>query len=833
MPLFLNPPPRQLRITRRNFIPPERPTLQVDPTVAGIAEPGAERLLALFPGMQQTRKIDVPAEVSLSPLEPEGGSFRLEVAEEGIELGASGREGFLYGAEVIRQLAADGEVVGVVIEDAPAFATREIRLPLPADGLAPEYWPLLLENLAWCRFNVLSLAGGDETSLSRPRRLAAAFGIEIGVQAAPPARAPALVTAGTSALRPAALIALQEEALRALAAGEESFSVALAPLDDETFLDPLWFGLAFAGACAWNPRKADLKTLRRSFAAQFFGAEAAEAQTALDALEDALTAEASTLAGETAPWEALFREDPFSSQLLRRLLRAPERAREAQAHVQRALLALEAAGDGVSRNEAALKALAWPLRRLDLHAEHLLALQRIRESYADAFLSTGNPRAASKRILSAAEDLGALANRVAAHETALREIASHERAGAPSETALARTSGRVQLLREKAGELRELRDRYVQTGKLPTPEAIGLDRTLDPLGRVLLPGRLPRRHSPAWWPEGGAARVRIETKAQSSSVPWEIPIDFRELAGEESAFHVGGARLVRFDDATDTVGADVRFQLTRSGLLFAPEDGARAYYLYLDPKGTPAADRRTTNDQRPTPEGARVRQPQSGIIVESPWLLLRVEREAGTIDRWQARDPDRERVEELVEEEDVRNRLCVLPGIAGGQPPRLRVTEHGAVLTRVQAEHADGRICQYDLYTNGDSTWCEFATNAPVPAIEQTLRPEPWGSAELRVPTGTPGASLDGAEVTASWTARARSDGLTFALLCPEGPARHRLSPSRHDVTGAPLLSRLLLWGSWAGAPPPEAALEALAQSLQHPPTVNFGPIEERRAREF
>jgi len=80
---------------------------------------------------------------------------------------------------------------------------------------------------------------------------------------------------------------------------------------------------------------------------------------------------------------------------------------------------------------------------------------------------------------------------------------------------------------------------------------------------------------------------------------------------------------------------------------------------------------------------------------------------------------------------------------------------------------------------------------------------------------------------------RTRPDGLTFAVLCPEGPARHRLCGTRHEVLGIPLLSRLVLWSFWADESERETRRETLLRALQRPPAVNFGPIEERRAREF
>jgi hypothetical protein len=84
-------------------------------------------------------------------------------------------------------------------------------------------------------------------------------------------------------------------------------------------------------------------------------------------------------------------------------------------------------------------------------------------------------------------------------------------------------------------------------------------------------------------------------------------------------------------------------------------------------------------------------------------------------------------------------------------------------------------------------------------------------------------------------------------VLAPDAPARHELTVDRHDVRGEPDLQCLVLWchpgdgEDLAGEPkvgprvalPVASRMEALAEALRHPPTVQFGPVEERRTREF
>jgi hypothetical protein len=461
--------------------------------------------------------------------------------------------------------------------------------------------------------------------------------------------------------------------------------------------------------------------------------------------------------------------------------------------------------------------------------DHLLTMQRVREGYAGASLAEGSPKAVSQRVLSAAEMLEGLANRMSALDELRLQLWALERAGEPPEAARGPYQERARLLREKAKELRDARDRYIQTGKLAASEAIGLDRSDRRQGRAVLPGRLPPRHSPAWWIDGGVARVRVEMRSETAGIPWEVLVDFRALAGDEGTFNVRRARLVRFDDATDAIGPLVPCQLTRGGLVFIPQPGEQAYYLYLDPTSG-GEEESLPREEGPAP--LRARQSREGSTVEGVLLAARVDALRGVLDRWRAGGTGGE---ELVDAGAREAGLCQLPDLPLNGPPRVRVIENGPLLVRVRAESEDGRVRQYDFLAG--VPWCEFSVNAPVTLVRHALRAGLWQSGEAVFPADGTGAPhpLDGTVVTAPWAARVRADGLAFAVLAPEGPARHELTPDHHDLLGAPDLKRLVLWCRPAGGGDPgvTARLEALGEALRRPPIVQFGPVEERRTREF
>src|SRR5262249_54957993 len=149
-----------------------------------------------------------------------------------------------------------------------------------------------------------------------------------------------------------------------------------------------------------------------------------------------------------------------------------------------------------------------------------------------------------------------------------------ERSGPYDPETEARLREQVEAFRKRAARLRALRDQYIQTGALPTPGEEGLVRPGTHLSSGIQPTRLPPQPSPAWWPEGGAARVRIEVDCPptAAGMPWEVQADFRALAGETGAFNVRSARLLPLTE-TDEAGPEKPCQLVRGGFAFFAEPG--------------------------------------------------------------------------------------------------------------------------------------------------------------------------------------------------------------------------------------------------------------------
>lgn len=847
MPLFLLPPPRRIRITRRNFALPERNTLRVEPHVAASALGAVARLAALFPGLSATDARDEAPAIrllpragapELSPL-PElavpatpGEQFAIEVSEEGILLAADAAPSFQYGAELIAQLMADGEVVGARIEDWPVFPTRELSLPGSVAEITPEFGQRLLENLSVARFNRLTFAEAGEADEALARH-AVALGIEIATREpdgdGPEAASLLLPEPGVpGAGMESALEALREVALAAAAEGKREWRVRVASPAAGTPLDAFWFAIAFAGGCGWHPAKSDLKLYRRAFALRFFGPETDGAREALDVIEAAASVEG-------VPVETLFREDPAAPHALRRLARGPERLREARDNARAAVALIETAHATAARNAEAVTALAGPARRLLAQSQALIALQDARETYAEARAAAGSPRAVSTRLVRAAEALETAANQIQPLQTLFTDRHAAERKSPLPPDAWTLYADRIDRLRQLARSLREARDTYIQTGALPAPDAVGLTVLSGPdtgarhPGRAAPPVRLPSPHSPAWWPEGGEARARIEVaKGNPPFLPWEIAVDLRAWAGDEGAFHLGQMRLLAYDDTTDEIGPELPCQQTRSGFvaLLSPR---RTYYLYLDRRGGTGHEPSAS-----VIEGAsrvRARQSATAVGVEGALGRARVERTRGLLDDWSW--------------SEVEGGSALEIAVAMGETSatreaaaRVRVVENGPLLVRVQVDDADGRVRQYDFYA-GESGW-EWATSTPLPDVANRLRPEPWAEATALFPgeTGVVAGPIAGAEGTGDWAARLRPDGLALAALCPEGAARHHLDRDRHDVSVDRGLTRvawrLLRTDATPTAPDPLGQqLDALVAALRRSPTVQLGPIEERRAREF
>lgn len=532
----------------------------------------------------------------------------------------------------------------------------------------------------------------------------------------------------------------------------------------------------------------------------------------MDALETGASLAGGTVEGTDDDRQLV---DPFDTALSGGLTRPESQAAELEKQASAAMAAMVPLQPDTEERAAALQGLQWAAQRLKARGRLIGTVERVRELYRAAYVAAASPKALSDRLLRAADLLENEARSLDEHRGEWHALWRRERRGPydPDTEAALRAPGAVLLAR--AARLRELRNRYIQTGALPSPAEEGLERTACRLTAGIVPSRLPPQPSPAWWPEGGAARMRVDVDcpAEAAGHPWAVEADFRALAGEAGAFNVRSARLVPLTE-TDEAGPERPCQLLRTGFAFMAEPGNRTYYLYLDPEPAGASVFRD----------ARASQSSRSTRLENRRMRVSLSSSTGFIAAWQLDDPE---VDLLAE---------ASPSDAAPDGPprewRLRLIETGPLLARARAEHPDGRIRQFDL--GAGRSWIELSANAPEEELLFTLREELWAGMpdwclgkEDRVENGSLQAPVAG---EAGWGGLRAAGGLVVGVVLPEGTAEFRLASNELRIRGAGCSHWLLYADREDDA---GQALQNAAAALRRPPRVRLGIFEHRRVREF
>jgi hypothetical protein len=831
MPIAVHPLPRRIRRTHEN-LPLGVPTsLLVPPgTAESVTEALRESLELLFPGISAeddaepealtvrfTRFEDAPEEIPAAVADQ---AYRLSVGPDGIEVQAGSTAGWRWATRQLAGLREGTALRGIELLDWPSFRVRRLELEWPATSVSAAAYAALFELLTLGRVNELGLSGSVADLPDEVREKAARSGIEI------------VASGGESSFRVVEdaslfpryserLPALLEAALAAEADGRSGFVVALGASDAQTALESLAFGLLFAGDCAWNPRKTDLKTFRRTYAMRRFGLDSRAPLLVIDTLEEG----AALLGAEDAldpgdPFAVNNESPPRSSPLPLRDLRtsvpsvslrpasAPGAMRpdeQAAALEQKGAAAMTAMGPLQPDSEeraAALQGLQWAAQRLKRIGSLLGTAERVRELYRAAYVASASPKALSDRLLRAVDLLESEARAWDDHRGEWHALWRREREGPydPETEAALRQPGEALLAR--AARLKDLRSVYIQTGSLPSPAKEGLERTAARLTTGLVPGRLPPQPSPAWWPEGGAARVQMEVECPpaAADIPWAVQADFRALAGETGAFNVRSVRLVPITES-DEAGPEQPCQLTRGGFAFIPPVGQSSYFLYLDPD--PIGDSGFRE--------VRAGQSRRAVRLENRRLRLSLSPVSGFISGWQLINSERELLPAEAESDDARAAW------------RLRVIETGPLLARVRCEHPDGRARQFDL--GAGQPWIDVSMDSPGEELALPLREGVW-SGEVEQ-TGDGEENRAGA---VSWAELHDATGLTVGVVLPERPAPVTLHRDGLQVHSPPSGHCLLLAEV---TEKPDQTLSRLAEAWQQPPRVRLGIFEHRRVREF
>ncbi len=842
MPISLLPTPRRIHRTHENFdlAQPVR-LLQPPGIVLEIEAAIREALAELIPNLDgEAGKEEDSGTVSFSLLDAADPALeevppsrrreavRIVVSPRKITVAAGSPAGCGMGARLLRGLRERDELVGLELLDWPGFSTRQLDLPWSAATLSEASLRQWLGLAAASRFSHLGLPGdADPNAVSAPiSQLAERLGITIVPAGVEPTfrlmERPGLFP-GYSVVLPA----LQETAIAAEGRGETDFAVSLGELDARTSLEALAYGAIFAGDCAWNPRKADLKAHRRWYSMRRFGFDSRGPTQAVDEMEAAArSAEPSPGAGVEgqAPGAgealsaALEGEDPFTAPTFAAVLQPEDWATALERRAGSAMAALGPLQPDSEERALALQGLQWTAQRLRMLGRRFGTAEKVRQLYRGAHVALASPKAVSERLLRAADLLEQEAKTEEEHRLEWHALWRRERHEPFDEATEAALREPVARYGERAARLRSLRDRYIQTGTLPAPAEEGLERVTTRLAEGLLPTRLPSQPSPAWWPPGGEARIRIvvDCPAAAAGMPWEVQVDFRALAGETGAFSVRSARLMPLTEK-DEAGPERPCQIARAGFVFFAEPGQQTYFLYLDPlPGEDSGFRET-----------RASQSRAGLRLENRRMKIRLSPTDGSLNGWCLKEPELE----LLPDEPKRD--AEVPGPTGEW--RLRVLETGPLLARARAEHPDGRTRQFDL-TAGQS-WVEMSVNAPWSEFFLPLGPEIATKESIALirheetDTRRPLGEGAGTGAGARWAALQRPDGLTVAALLPEQTAGGAVGRAGLRLQGEPNGGRVLLFAAWEAEP--VATLARLLAARQEPPRVRLGIVERRRVREF
>jgi hypothetical protein len=820
MPIALHPLPRRIRRTHENCPLGVPVCLHVPPDAeAAVSTALLEILEPLFPGIDTGGDADpeiLPLRLALFegaveeiPAQVASQAYRMAVGPGGIEIAAGSPAGWQWAVRQLPGLREGEALTGIELLDWPSFCVRRVELDWPAESLRAVSFETLFHLLALGRVNELGLAG-LVSELSEPIRESAE---RHGLRLVSIGGEPAFRLLDGAALFPRyseRLPALQEAALKAEAEGLSEFVVSLGEIDGQTALESLAFGLLFAGDCAWNPRKADLKAFRRTYAMRRFGLDSRAPTLVIDTLD-----EGSTLLG---PAPAIGCGDPFDPASTAGIARPDEQATGLERLGAAAMAAMGPLQPDSEERAFALQGLQWSVQRLRRAGSLLGTAEKVRELYRAAYGSAASPKAVSDRLLRAVDLMEGEARAWDALRGEWHALWRREREepyDPETETAL-RVPGEVLLAR--AARLKDLRSQYIQTGSLPSPAKEGLERTTARLTTGLVPGRLPPQPSPAWWPEGGAARVRLEVECPEAAagIPWAVQADFRALAGETGAFNVRSARLTPITES-DEAGPEQPCQLMRGGFAFVPEAGPRSYFLYLDPETVGDSGFREV----------RAGQSRRGVWLENRWMRVSLAPATGFINGWRLLDLDRELLPEEAETEATR------------EVWRLRLIETGPLLARVRCEHPDGRIRQFDLAAG--QHWIDFSVNSPGEEVVLPLSEGLWQELpeyKLQLASGAAAAEsklklvhpLRGypRQEAVTWAEIHDADGLTLGLVLPESPAGVTLAVDRLRVDTLLSGHCLLFAGTEPGS-----TLERLMEAWQRPPQVRLGIFEHRRVREF
>ncbi len=542
--------------------------------------------------------------------------------------------------------------------------------------------------------------------------------------------------------------------------------------DGENLFEANWYPLAWGAQCSWRPDGSQPAEFDQAWGPCFFGSPGDSAGAAVAAMAPAFRMAAFDGLADRAFWVDLFGpplESPARAELAaKKLLACTE---EAMGH-----LATTAAK--TQRNQLALAAYRFGVQRVQVMAQNRLARLAAGREYTRA--ANGAPAAAGPALAAASAALQASRERLVALRGEYRERWLAECEPYWLDQMLKRWDGLLARYDQVLGRVDQAAKGAARGEPLPAPDELGLAQLVD-LSRLTPTRRAPVAAPASWQVQEAVARLSFELVGRSPARPFylaELALPASALG--ELANDLGrlGVQVVRTADGTP-VGP---------GQLWRASDGSLRLAVELTAPVAPEARLPLTAYLRPGPAAAQVtavpaKELPGGLWLENDQVRLLIGREGGHVFRWLVKalgDVD------LTDPGDNGYHGFLDEGGDGRTAAyQLEVITQGPLLARVRAVFESDREKVFTLYRGQ-------------PVLEVLASPAHgyfWcfdAVANMAADTQTPGTMLfangttvpvpksdshDQTRVHAQWSAKYRADGLTLALLTPDGANHHVAGP--------------------------------------------------------
>lgn len=593
--------------------------------------------------------------------------------------------------------------------------------------------------------------------------------------------------------------------------------------DGENLFEANWHNLAWGAQCSWRPLDSDPDSFEASFGPCFYGVPGAGEATV--AMTPAFGMAAYGGLSDTAFWT-----DPFTGPV-----ESPERVeagdRRLLACVREALAALTATPP--RRHEPAWLAHRFALARIEALA--LARLERIEAGRRYAEAANGLLAEAQPKLAEAQRVLTTTRQRLRDLREAYQQRWLAENEPYWLDQILRRWDAQIGRYDRVIERLDEVGAEAAQGQPLPAPEELGLGIVAD-LSRLTPQRRGPVTATAEWQVERAVARLPLELRPHGPARPFyvaELSLSAAGLAGlnddparytvvvvrTADGAHVGPGQLWRAADGSLRLACEIPGPLT--------ENASLALTAYLVTDSAPPAV--TVSEAAELP---------GGLWLENGEVRLLFGPQGAHLFRWQVRaaaDLD------LTDPGDSDYHGFLDDGAGRTTPYRLEIVTTGPLFARVRAVFEADREKVVTLYRDRPVVevltapgsgffWCYDAVANM--AADSTTPGQVLFSTGFAAPVPAAAEQVQHRQ-EAVWSAKHRADGLTLALLTPDGRTAHRAGPGGGwggvGIEGARPQTHFVIYGGVLGDDR-AAVLDGLAAAFARPdqPTAVVGEWELR-----